>query len=184
MGKLARAFLPVLLALPSYAQNFSQRGFLEADLTLYAETAPNDSSHAIDDNLFRYEASYKALPWLRLAGSFDARFDTHLQTERAVHLDWQDRSLLRPALLLREFNATITRGKLTAEFGISRPFPFAVRHLPGAKVANSGAPLQQSSLPPDSATMARGHTAAAARSIAPVVAPPTSRAQCCPPPRY
>jgi hypothetical protein len=121
VGKLARAFLPVLLccsaSLPADAQNFNQRGFLESDLTLYPETAPDDSSHAIDDSLLRYEASYKALPWLRLAGAFDARFDTHEETDRAAHLDWQDRSLQRPALSLREFNATITKGKLTAEFG-------------------------------------------------------------------
>ncbi len=56
-------------------------------------------------------------PWLRLAGAFDARFDTHQQVERSAHLDWQDRTLQRPALSLREFNATITKGKLTAEFG-------------------------------------------------------------------
>jgi len=117
VGKLARALLPVLLSLPAAAQNFSQRGFLESGLSLYPETAPNDSSHAIDDSLFRYEAAYKPWRWLRLAGSFDARFDTHEQVERAVHLDWQDRSLRRPTLSLREFNATITKGKLTAEFG-------------------------------------------------------------------
>ncbi len=117
MGKLARALWPVLFSFPLAAQNLTQRGFLESDLSLYPETAPNDSSHAIDASVFRYEASYQALPWLRLAGSFDARFDTHQQTERTAHLDWQDRSLQRPALSLREFNATITRGKLTAEFG-------------------------------------------------------------------
>ncbi len=117
MGKLARALWPVLFSFPLAAQNFTQRGFLESDLSLYPETAPNDSSHAIDASVFRYEASYQALPWLRLAGSFDARFDTHQQAERTAHLDWQDRSLQRPALSLREFNATITRGKLTAEFG-------------------------------------------------------------------
>jgi len=117
VGKLARALLPVLFSLPLAAQTFSQRGYLESDLTLYPETAPNDSGQAVDDSLFRYEASYKALPWLRLAGSFDARFDTHEQAERTARLDWQDRSLQRPALSLREFNATITKGKLTAEFG-------------------------------------------------------------------
>lgn len=117
MGKLARALLPVLLWLPAAAQSFTQRGFIESDLSLYPETAPNDSGQAIDDSLFRYEASYQALPWLRLAGSFDARFNTHEEVERSLHLDWQDRSLQRPALSLREFNATITKGKLTAEFG-------------------------------------------------------------------
>jgi len=117
VGKVARALLPVFLALPVAGQKFSQRGYLESGLSLYPETALNDSSHAIDDSLFRYEASYKPWRWLRLAGSFDARFDTHEQVERAAHLDWQDRSLQRPALSLREFNATITKGKLTAEFG-------------------------------------------------------------------
>ncbi len=113
VGKLAWALLPAILC----AQNFNQRGFLESDLTLYPETAPYDSGLVVEDSLFRYEASYKALPWLRMAGSFDARFNTHEEVERTLHLDWQDRSLERPALSLREFNATITKGKLTAEFG-------------------------------------------------------------------
>ena len=117
MSRVARALWPVLLSFPLTAQNFSQRGFIESDLSLYPETAPNDSSFAVDESLFRYEATYEAVDWLRLAGSFDARFDTHEETERTAHLDWQDRSLQRPALSLREFNATITKGKLTAVFG-------------------------------------------------------------------
>jgi hypothetical protein len=117
VGTLAWALLPVLLAVPAAAQNFNQRGFLESDVSLYPQTAPNDSGQAIDDSLFRYEASYKALPWLRLAGSFDARFNTHQEVEHRPHLDWRDRSLQRPALSLREFNATITKDKLTAVFG-------------------------------------------------------------------
>ena len=118
---MARALLGLVVCLsqwlPASAQNFNQRGFLESDLSLYPETAPNDSGQAVDDSLFRYEASYQPLPWLRLAGSFDARFNTHEEVERTAHLDWQDRALERPALSLREFNATITKGKLTAEFG-------------------------------------------------------------------
>lgn len=117
VASLARAALLALVSVPAIAQNFSQRGFIESDLELYPETAPNDSSHAIDESLLRYEASYKALPWLLLAVGFDARFDTHEEVERTAHLDWQDRSLRRPALSAREFNATITKGKLTAEFG-------------------------------------------------------------------
>jgi hypothetical protein len=118
VANVARAFLPVLFfSFLSFAQDFTQRGFLETVLTLYPETAPNDSSHAIGDGLLRYEASYKLRPWLRLSGSVDARFDTHSQVERALHFDWQDRSLRRPALSAREFNATISKGKLTAELG-------------------------------------------------------------------
>jgi hypothetical protein len=117
VGRFARAFLCALLCLPAGAQKFDQRGLIESGLDLYPEAAPNDSGHAVDESLLRYEASYKALPWLQFAGSIDARFDTHQEVERSAHLDWQDRSLERPAFSLREFNATITKGKLSAEFG-------------------------------------------------------------------
>ena len=117
VGRWARALLPALICVSGAAQNFTQRGFIESDLDLYPESAPNDSSHAVDQSLFRYEASYRALSWLRFSAGLDARFDTHEEVERVAHLDWQDRTLLRPSLSLREFNATITRGKLTAEFG-------------------------------------------------------------------
>src|ERR1700722_571317 len=102
VGKLAWAILPAILCLPGFAQNFTQRGFIESSLSLYPETAPNDSGQAIDDSLFRYEASYKALPWLRLSGAFDARFDTHQEVERTAHLDWEGRSLEGPAVSLAE----------------------------------------------------------------------------------
>jgi hypothetical protein len=118
VSRLAQACVPVLIAcFPAAAQNFTQRGFIETALTAYPETAPNDSGHAVGYGLLRYEASYKLRPWLRLSGSIDARFDTHEQVDRALHLDWQDRSLRRPALSLRDFNATLSKGKLTAEFG-------------------------------------------------------------------
>jgi hypothetical protein len=99
------------------AQDFTQRGFIETGLTLYPETAPNDSGQAVGQALLRYQASYKVRPWLRISGAFDAAFDTHQQVERSLRLDWQDRSLQRPLLSLREFNTTISKGKLTAEFG-------------------------------------------------------------------
>lgn len=99
------------------AQDFQQRGFLETGATIYPQTAPNDSGHIIGESLLRYEASYKLRSWLRLSGSIDASFDTHQQVDRALHLDWQDRSLQRPALSAREFKATISKGKFTAELG-------------------------------------------------------------------
>ena len=118
MARVARAFLPVLLW-PCFAaaQSLTQRGFLETDLTIFPQTTPNDSGQVVNESLLRYEASFKARPWLRFAEAIDARFDTHQQVERALHLDWQDRSLRRPALSVRELNATLSKGKLTAEFG-------------------------------------------------------------------
>ena len=113
---LARALLPLLLSTCA-AQDFQQRGFLETSATIYPQAAPNDSGHIIGESLLRYEASYKVRPWLRLSGAIDASFDTHHQVERSLHLDWQDRSLRRPALSAREFKVTISRGKFTAELG-------------------------------------------------------------------
>jgi hypothetical protein len=111
-------FLASLLLLACLAaQDFTQRGFIETGLTLYPRTAPNDSSHAVGDALLRYQASYKVRPWLRISGAVDAAFDTHEQVERSLGLDWQDRTLRRPLLSVRELNATISKGKLTAEFG-------------------------------------------------------------------
>jgi hypothetical protein len=107
----------VLLPCFVAAQTFTQRGFIETDLTLYPEAAPNDSGHVISETLFRYESSYKVRPWLRFSSTFDARFDTHQQVERALRLDWKDRSLQRPAVAIRQINATISKGRLSAQFG-------------------------------------------------------------------
>jgi hypothetical protein len=117
---LLRAGSPLLAALCCLlapAQDFKQRGFLETGLTLFPQEARNDSGQAIGAALFRYEASYKVRPWLRFSGALDAAFDTHQQVERSLHLDWQDRSLQRPAFSLRELKATLSKGRLTAEIG-------------------------------------------------------------------
>jgi hypothetical protein len=45
-NRVAQAFLLVLV-FTCHAQDFKQRGFLETSATLYPETAPNDSSHAV-----------------------------------------------------------------------------------------------------------------------------------------
>jgi len=117
VASAAQAFVPVFIVFCASAQDFTQRGFLQSAATVYPQTAPNDSGHVIGDSLLRYEASYKLRPWLRFAGSLDARFDTHQQVERALHLDWQDRSLRRPAFSAREFNATVSKARFTAELG-------------------------------------------------------------------
>src|SRR5579872_767596 len=103
--------------MPCWAQNFEQRGYFETDLTLYPQTAPNDSSHAVADTLFRYEASYKAASWLTLFGSFDARTDTHRDVQRSWRLDLEDRSLQRPAFSLRRLSVMAHKGIVTFEVG-------------------------------------------------------------------
>jgi hypothetical protein len=97
-------------------QSFNQRGFLETTAIAYPETAPNDSSHAVGESLFRYEAFYK-LTNLRFAGAVDARTDTHHETERTLNLSWWDRTRQRPAFAIRRLSVTYTRGKFTFEAG-------------------------------------------------------------------
>ena len=106
-----------LLAASAFAQDFSQRGFVETRLILYPQTAPNDSGRAVSEALFRYEASYKLSPGVRFAGSFDARSDSHRQVERDWALSWWDRSRQRPAFAVRRLSAIMHKGGLTAEIG-------------------------------------------------------------------
>lgn len=109
--------LGILPVAPLFTQDFSQRGFLETTGLFFPQTVANDSSHAMGEQLFRFEGFWKPLPGLQLAGGFDARFDTHLETGRDFHLSLWDRERLRPAFDLRRFSAQYHRGKLTVEAG-------------------------------------------------------------------
>src|SRR5215468_4784173 len=99
---MRRAALLFAIALPAGAQ-WSQRGFLEANMFVYPDTAPNDSAHLVSESLFRYEAFYK-LTNLRFAAGVDARFDTHQQTSRDFTLSWFDRTSRRPAFGVRRLS--------------------------------------------------------------------------------
>lgn len=98
-------------------QAFQQRGFLEFRPTFYPQTAPGDRGQVIGEALFRYDASYKFAPWIKLSGVFDARTDSHRQVEREWRLDAEDRGLQRPAFSVRRLSATLNRGKWTLELG-------------------------------------------------------------------
>jgi hypothetical protein len=106
-----------LLLLALLAQNFEQRGFIENQALFYPQTAPNDRAQAVDQAAIRWEGSYKVAPWLKLNAALDARADTHRQVDRDAQLNLDDRTTQRPALSLRELNATIHKGNVTAEFG-------------------------------------------------------------------
>ncbi len=116
-ASLPHILVVIALAAVGHAQTFSERGFLETQVELYPQSAPNDSGHAVSETLLRWEPSWKPKPWLKLNAAFDARFDTHEEVERTAHLDWQDRSLRRPALSVRRLSAILTKGKFTAELG-------------------------------------------------------------------
>lgn len=100
-----------------HAQTWMQRGFIDTTLLLYPQTAPGDSGRAVGEALLRYEPTWTPKPWLKLSASFDARTDTHHETERSFHLDWQDRSLQRPAFSVRRLSAILKRDRFTAELG-------------------------------------------------------------------
>lgn len=106
------AFATVLLA-----QSFDQRGFIESQTLLYPQTAPNDSGQAVTSMLLRWEPSYKFSKWLTLYAAFDARADSHEETDREFRLDFDDRGIRRPALSARRLSAVIREGKFTAELG-------------------------------------------------------------------
>ncbi len=99
------------------AQVLTYRGFLDVRTFLYPQAADNDSGRAVSEALLRFEPSWNPRPWLRWNASLDARWDTHQQVERSLHLDWQDRRLRRPTLSVRRLSAMLNRGPLTFELG-------------------------------------------------------------------
>ena len=115
----AAAFALVALAVasrPAVAQTFDQRGLLEAKAIWYPQTTPADDTQGVGEVLLRYEPAWRPVPWLRLAGSFDLRGDTHDQTDWNG-LDVEDRTIRRPGLSLRRLDATLSHGPLTLQLG-------------------------------------------------------------------
>lgn len=98
------------------AQTVSQKGFVEFKGIGYPQTAAGDDTQAVGELLLRYEATAKPTPWFRLSGSIDARADTHDQTSWEG-LDWSGRTIKRPSLGVRRFDATLSRGPLTLQVG-------------------------------------------------------------------
>lgn len=99
------------------AQTWEQQGYLDLRTTLYPQDGAGDSGNVVVDALLRYQAAVRLTPWLKLNGDFDARTDTHRQTERSLRFDWQDRGFQRPAFSFRRFSATMHKGPVTFEVG-------------------------------------------------------------------
>ena len=114
-GRLAVVVL--LAAGACFAQDFTQRGFLESGSYFYPQEAAGDSGHAVSGLLLRYEAFYKASQHWRFSGGIDARTDTHHQVDREFGLSWWDRSIPQPAFTLRRLSAAYSAGKLNLEAG-------------------------------------------------------------------
>jgi hypothetical protein len=110
--------LVLLVATPSIgvAQGFSQKGFIEGQGIYYPQTTAKDDTQLVGEALVRYEAAARPVSWFRLNGSLDARADTHEQTDWDG-IGWSDRSIKRPGLAVRRFDAILTRGPVTLQVG-------------------------------------------------------------------
>ena len=112
-----RCLICILIPAAALAQRFDQRGYIETSLSGFPETVPNDSSEAVGEAVLQWDLSYKAFTWLKLSGGVEAQTDSHRETERTLHLDFQDRGLLRPAFEIRTAKVTMHHGHFTADIG-------------------------------------------------------------------
>jgi hypothetical protein len=111
-------------AILAQAQEFSQRGFVAVSGSFFPETSPIDSTRAVGAMLAQYEPKWQPKPWLTLNASFDLGMDNHQQFARNLHFDWEDRSLQRAPVSIRQLaavfktaNFTITLGKQFIRWG-------------------------------------------------------------------
>jgi hypothetical protein len=107
----------LLIGASAFAQNYTQRGFIESRSTVYPQGAANDRARIVGDSLFRYEGLYRASPAFQFAGAVDFRSDTHRQVERDFKLSWWDREIQRPLGEVRRLSATYHNGPVTLEVG-------------------------------------------------------------------
>lgn len=101
----------------AHAQEFSQRGFVAVGGNVYPQTFPIDSTQAIGGVLAHYEPKWRPRPWLAFHASFEVGMDSHQQFARNLHFDWEDRSLQRAPLSIRELAAVFTTADFTITVG-------------------------------------------------------------------
>jgi hypothetical protein len=84
---------------------------------MFPQATANDAAHVTDQAQLRWEASWRAASWLKFSGAIDARADAHRQVEREAKLNFDDRTIQRAALSIRQLSANLHKGKITAELG-------------------------------------------------------------------
>ncbi|MEO8258541.1 MAG: hypothetical protein ABI868_14430 [Acidobacteriota bacterium] len=99
------------------AQDWSQRGFIEARATGFVQRAPNDPTRVVADLLIREEVVARPATWLRFAAGADLRANSHDQVDDRWRIDLGDRGRLRPPVSIRRATATISRGPFTVDVG-------------------------------------------------------------------
>lgn len=109
--------LVFLGAVPSAAQTFSYRGFVDAAGWAFPQGTPNDPTRAVGDLFVRGELFASPRPWAQFAAGVDLRANSHDQVEDGWHLDFRDRGLRRPRLAVRRLSATFSRGPIVVDVG-------------------------------------------------------------------
>lgn len=95
----------------------SQRGFIEGRAFGFFQKAPNDATLGISDMLMREEVFAKPKRWLQLAAGLGLRNNSHGQVEDDWHLDYDDRSVLRPHIATQRLSASVTTSHFTLDAG-------------------------------------------------------------------
>jgi hypothetical protein len=111
------ALIVLLWCAAAEAQIATAPGFIEARGFLFPEEAPNDTTQAISDWLWRQEGSLRPASWLQFVAGIDLRANTHDQVEDIWRIDWEDRHLRPPRISVRRLATTITAGRFTLDVG-------------------------------------------------------------------
>jgi hypothetical protein len=117
--RVIAAVLGVLAIGPraAHAQVFTERGFVEGQYTFYPQVAPNDNVQNVVDGLYRQEFFIKPSSWFQVAAGLDFRANSHDQVDTQWRLDWDDRTLLRPAAAVRRLAATFAAPHFVLDVG-------------------------------------------------------------------
>jgi hypothetical protein len=99
------------------AQVFAERGFVEGEYDFFPQRAPNDSVRNVVDGLYRQEFFIKPSSWFQVAAGFDFRANSHDQIDTQWRLDWDDRTIRRPAAAVRRLAATFTGRHFAIDIG-------------------------------------------------------------------
>ncbi len=101
----------------AYGQAVSERGFIEGRDSIFPELVPNDQEHQVGDLLYRQEVFIKPWKWLQFSTGLDLRWNSHDQVDTRWRIDFEDRTVQRPAAALRRLAATVTAKHLTVDVG-------------------------------------------------------------------
>jgi hypothetical protein len=109
----------LLLLVPTFAfaQDFTQRGYLNFRGFAFPQRTYNDRANFVGEALFHYEFERSLVANWRIAGATETRLDTHHQVERRFYVNWSDRSLQRPAFSARRLSFIYQKRRFTAEIG-------------------------------------------------------------------